>query len=492
MRTAGRWRWPAWAFCLWALSFTAPSAAARYTELISQQLAAHPRLTGAYVLEKGSEALLARAWLADQARESIEVQYFIWSTDNIGILAAEALLRAAERGVRVRVLVDDLLIDAPDESLLALAQHPRIEIRIYNPKVSTGVSLWRRLFNLLTDFHAVNQRMHDKTFIVDGQVVITGGRNMAVEYFDYSHAYNFRDRDVLLLGPAAGAARASFEGFWNSDRAAAVEAIYAGTGPLENSVIQRIYGDLHAYAQQPDNFAPEVRAAIDAVPQQIPALLQALDWGLVDFISDRPGKNEGSFAGGGRSSGALAALIESARQRIVIQSPYVVLSDRALQLFQRARERGVHIRIHTNSLASTDNLPAYSGYRSQRPALQHMGLELFEFRPDAQVQRDLLHRAGAVQGTPVFGLHAKTLVVDGKVLYVGTFNLDPRSENLNTEVGAVLHSAVLAQQVEQAIETDMQPGNSWNAADDEPDQQAPWFKRVQVWLYQLLPLRPLL
>ena len=476
-----------------ALGAAAPAA------IVDQQIAAHPGLTGSYVLEKGHEALIARAWLADHARETIDVQYFIWSTDNIGILASEALLRAAERGVRVRVMVDDLLIDAPDEALLALARHPRVDIRIYNPQSSVGVPLWRRLLNVLTDFRGVNQRMHDKTFVVDGKVAIVGGRNMAVEYFDYSHDYNFRDRDLLLVGAAARTVHESFETFWGSPLAVRVEELYDSLGLMRKKVqvdevaVQRVYRELHEYARQPENFAPEVQAAIEAVPKSFPALAEALVWGPVEFVSDRPGKNEGGFAGGGRTTAALAGLIEEARERIVIQSPYLVLSDPALELFRRARARGVRVRIHTNSLASTDNLQAFSGYRNQREELLGMGLEIYEFRPDAKVQHELMQSAAPGRaGTPAFGLHAKTLVVDGQALFVGTFNLDPRSENLNTEVGAILRDARLAAGVEAAIETDMLPGNSWSAAGDQPDQFASRMKRLKAWLYQLLPLRPLL
>jgi putative cardiolipin synthase len=203
---------------------------------VESQITANAGKTGVYVLETGVEALLARAWIVEQARRSIEVQYFIWSTDNIGILAAEALLRAAERGVKVRVIVDDLLIDAPDRWLLALAKHPNIDIRIYNPKVSVGVLMQQRLVNATTDFRGLNQRMHDKTFVVDGQLAITGGRNMAAEYFDYHTEYNFRDCDVLLLGQAAGAVRGNFEAFWRSELAVPVEQLYDGLGLMQKNV----------------------------------------------------------------------------------------------------------------------------------------------------------------------------------------------------------------------------------------------------------------
>ena len=468
---------------------------------IDSEVAAHAGKSGIYVLDTGGEALLARAWLAQHARESIDVQYFIWSTDNIGILAAEALLTAAERGVRVRVIVDDLLIDAPDKSLLALALHPNIDIRIYNPRTSVGVPLHKRLLNVLTDFRGVNQRMHDKTLVVDGKVAITGGRNMAAEYFDYNHEYNFRDRDALLLGDAVKALRASFESFWNSALSVKVEELYDGLGLMQKNVrvndeeIAQVYRELHAYAKSPENFAPEVRAAIAATPAAFARLAQQMTWGKVEFISDLPGKNDNRvrLGGGGQTTSALVRLVESAQARIVIQSPYLVLSDGALALFRQITARGVKVRVNTNSLASTDNLPAFSGYRNQRDRLLEMGLQIYEYRPAPEVQRKLMQDSPAApRKAPVFSLHAKTLVVDAKTVYIGTFNFDPRSENLNTEVGAIIHDEALARAVEASIETDMAPGNSWDAARDDPDQYVSLAKRSKVRLYQLMPIKPLL
>jgi putative cardiolipin synthase len=484
------------------LAATAPAVAAGDAwSLIDAQLAAYPGKTGVYVLDTGAEALLARAWLVEHARRSIEVQYFIWSTDNIGILAAEALLRAAERGVKVRVIVDDLLIDAPDRSLLALARHPNIDIRIYNPQTSVGVPLQKRLLNVVTDFRGVNQRMHDKTLVVDGQVGITGGRNMAAEYFDHNHQYNFRDRDALLVGPAAGAMRDNFESFWRSELSVEVETLYDGWGLMQKNVrideagVALVYRELKAYAQSPENYAPQVRTAVADTPTSFPRLARQMRWTDVAFLSDRPGKNDSqvSLGGGGRSSAALARLLRGAQRRIVIQSPYLVVSDEALALLREARARGVTVRISTNSLASTDNLPAFSGYRNQRQRLLEMGLQIFEYRPDPQVKQQLVQRLTAVSGAaPVFSLHAKSLVVDGRTAYIGTFNFDPRSQNLNTEVGVVVDDEAVAGAVEAAIETDMAPGNSWNAASDDPDAQASLAKRSKVRLYQWLPLKPLL
>lgn len=498
---ARHWAFAAALCCSVARAGTAHAASPDPLAVIDAQLAAHAGQTGAYVLDTGEEALLARAWLADHARQSIEVQYFIWSSDNIGILAAEALLRAADRGIKVRVIVDDLLIDAPDKSLLALALHPNIDIRIYNPQTSVGVPLQKRLLNVVTDFRGVNQRMHDKTLMVDGRIAITGGRNMAAEYFDYNHEYNFRDRDILLLGAVVPTMRASFENFWSSALSVRVEDLYDGLGlfkrnvSVDNAEVAQIYRDLHAYARDPANFAPEVRAAIADTPSAFDRLTRLMAWGPVEFLSDRPGKNDNQrrLDGGGRTSAALARLIHGSRERLTIESPYLVLSDEALALLRQAIARGVKVRICTNSLASTDNLQAFSGYRNQREKLLKMGLQIFEYRPDPALQRQLIPRIPGLHPTPpIFALHAKTLVVDGKTTFIGTFNFDPRSQNLNTEVGALVHDATLARAVEQAIETDMAPGNSWNAATDDPDQYVALGKRSKARLYQLLPLHPLL
>ena len=468
---------------------------------IDSQIAAHPQKNGIYVLDKGEEALLARAWLADHAQKTIEVQYFIWSTDNIGILASEALLRAADRGIKVRVIVDDLLVDAPDKSLLALAKHPNVEIKIYNPQHKVGTPFHKRLMNIAVNFRGVNQRMHDKTFIVDGKLAITGGRNMAAEYFDLNHQYNFRDRDALLLGDVAKIMQASFNKFWASPLSAPVEELYDGLGLMQKNVsvkdadIQKIYADLHAYAQNPANFSVEMRTAIQNTPQAFMRLTEQLIWTNIEFISDTPGKNSNKLflGGGGKTTEKLAQLVADAKQQIVIQSPYLVLSSQAIKLFKAAIKRGVTVRINTNSMAATDNVQAFSGYRNQRDQLIKMGIEIFEYKPDPHIKHALLKQNPAFyEKPPIFAIHAKTMVVDNKTVYIGTFNFDPRSQNLNTEVGVIVQNEDLAAKVQDAIETDMRPENSWNAATDKPDQYASSTKRKRVLVYQLTPIKPLL
>lgn len=487
-----------WVFlaCFLAL---APIAAAQEIDLdttLPEMMAQYPGKSGSYVLEKGEESLLTRAWLTDRAQRSIDVQYFIWSTDNIGTLAAEALLRAAGRGVRVRVLVDDLLIDAAERTILALAEHPNVSVRIYNPQHSVGVNRVERLFNIATKFRAVNQRMHDKTFLVDDSVAILGGRNMADEYYDYDQAYNFRDRDILLLGPVVHDMRSSFERFWASELAVPAQQQLADSlAKLHKREVQSVYDELHAYANDEENFAPEVRQALHDLSGGIAPLINALVWDEVRFVSDMPGKNDGSqgLAGGGRTTTALIAALEKAHKSVLIQSPYLVMPEGGIELFRRLIRRGVDVRISTNSLASTDNLEAFSGYHKQRESLLASGIEIFEFRPTPEIQQSLVERYKALEkNAPVFAIHAKTMVIDSNTLFIGTFNLDPRSANLNTEVGVFIDNRRLAEQVEKSIRRDMQPGNSWGARTDDPDAHAPLRKRVKLSFLKLLPLDPLL
>ena len=453
--------------------------------------------TGAYILEKGEESLVGRAWLAEHATTSIDVQYFIWSTDNIGILAAEQLLSAAERGVRVRVLVDDILVDAENRTLLLLSAHPNAEIRIYNPQLAVGVGLWQKVKNVFSDFRAVNQRMHDKTAIFDNVVGITGGRNMADEYFDFNHEYNFRDRDILLVGAAVHEMTDNFEEFWNSEFAVPVERILADElAEISAADIRQSARELHAYAADKRNFAPEVRQAIDATDRQVSTLLQRMVWDEMSFISDIPGKNAGAMGlgGSGESTRLLIGALSEAQRDILIQSPYLVMPEGGIAFFKQLIDRGVRIRISTNSLASTDNIQAFSGYASQRKELLRAGIEIYEYKPYPALRETLLERYPRIAETnPVFALHAKSLVIDGKVLFIGTFNLDPRSANLNTEVGVLAYNERLAHQLAASIEQDIRPENSWRTTlDFNPDDEVSRTKRLRVWLNRLLPIEPVL
>lgn len=453
--------------------------------------------SGAYILEKGEEALMARAWLAQQAISTIDVQYFIWSTDNIGILAGEALLSAAERGVKVRVLVDDLLIDAKDKTMLALDAHPNVNIRIYNPKHSVGTSKLKRLYNVLSDFRDVNQRMHDKVVIFDNAIGITGGRNMADEYFDYNRNYNFRDRDVLLLGKVIAPMAENFEEFWNSQYAVAIDKLLSEKKRLLNQQdIANHYAFVHAYANDKNNFEPEVRQALQDMPQYFPYLIQNLVWDDIEFVSDKPGKNTkmDSLTGGGESTSKLITVLAEAQRSILIQTPYLVLPEGGIEFFAKLVNKGVSVKILTNSLASTDNLMAFSGYHKQRSKLLDAGIEIYEYKPHPAVQQELIERFPRIaQNNPIFAIHAKSMVVDDHTVFIGTFNLDPRSMNLNTEVGILANNHELAAQLKETIAKDLMTGNSWKINKTfNPDSETSWGKRIKLMFYKLLPLRDVL
>ncbi|MDB5256884.1 MAG: ymdC [Chitinophagaceae bacterium] len=449
--------------------------------------------TGVYVLEDGGNALVARGWLSEYAEQSIDIQYFIFSPDNVGLIACDYLVRAADRGVKVRLLVDDIMVEAGVHEILTLDSHENIEIKIYNPGVKLGKNSYNKLVKFSTDFRSANQRMHNKTFIVDQKVVITGGRNMADEYFDYNHEYNFRDRDVLLLGKAVNTVHESFESFWNSPLSVPVTKLVSEEDKtkLDNTRFDR----LHQYACNPNNFWPQVRANMQELPQAFQRIQQSgqLVWAdSVFFVSDVPGKNDGKkgLSGSGVCTDALINLIKKAKYSIDIQSPYLITTEIGQTLFRDAVKRGVKIRILTNSLASTDNLEAFSGYQRDRNKLLETGVHIYEFKPDAAERRKVM--TGALQEkinfTPIFGLHAKSMVIDGKITVIGTFNLDPRSANLNTECVAIIHSTKITQGVLKGMEEEFKPENSWQTTlTSNPDSVATSAKRVKTWTKRLVP-----
>ncbi|WP_423898982.1 phospholipase D-like domain-containing protein, partial [Candidatus Pelagadaptatus aseana] len=333
------------AVCLAADSELSPSPFDRLTHQFEEK-------AGVHLLEYGEDALMARAWLTSQSTKSIDVQYFIWSTDNIGILAGEALLSAADRGVQVRVLVDDLLIDAENKTILVLDAHPNVQIKIYNPNYNVGTNAAGRMFNILKDFRGINQRMHDKVAIFDGVVGITGGRNMADEYFDYDHHYNFRDRDALVVGSPVAAMSENFNEFWGSEFAMPVSDIFADM-EISTKDVESHYHALRAYSSDPENFEPEIRAIIDGYDEAFAETLRKITVADIEFISDHPGKNNFSTLGGGSiTSDRLLADILAAKESILIQSPYLILSDDLIEVLAGLIHKGVSVTISTNSLAS--------------------------------------------------------------------------------------------------------------------------------------------
>jgi phosphatidylserine/phosphatidylglycerophosphate/cardiolipin synthase-like enzyme len=449
--------------------------------------------TGVYVLEDGDGSMVARAWLSEYAEKTIDVQYFIFSTDNVGLIACDYLVRAADRGVKVRILVDDIMVDSDIQDILTFDSHPNISVKIYNPGINLGKTIGGKLKNLTKDFRGSNQRMHNKTFIVDGKVVITGGRNIADEYFDYDHEYNFRDRDILLLGKETQTVSSSFETFWLHKLSVDVTKIIAEK-PTNVSDRNR-FDLLHEYACNPRNFWPQVRKRIENLPQAFQEIKKSgqLVWlDSVNFVSDKPGKNDGTHGllGGGFSTSTLINLVKNAKSSIDIQTPYLISTSLSQNLFHEAKKRGVRIRILTNSLASTDNLEAFASYQSLRSKILASGVEIYEFKPDAKIRKRImtgeLTKKGKYQ--PIFGLHAKSMVIDGKIAVVGTFNLDPRSANLNTECIVIVHSKKVAQGVLKGMNEEFKAENAWRITPKfNPDFLVNKTKRLKTWTRKLMP-----
>ena len=449
--------------------------------------------TGVYVLEEGKQAMLSRAWLTDHAQETIDIQYFIFSADNVGTIACDYLLRAAKRGVRVRIIIDDVVLHVESDFLLALEQHDNVEIKIYNPNINTGKKLGNKILNVITDFHGINQRMHNKTFIVDGRYVITGGRNIADEYFDYDHAYNFRDRDVLLLGGVSSEVQKSFEEYWQDDLSVTVsDLISFSDSEYDYTAVHNYVRD---YACNPDNFWPQIREEIDNLPKYFDAILHSdrVQWVTdIEFISDIPGKNAADtfLGGGGKTTSALLELLEKAEKEIYIQSPYLVTSEPARAAFKKVVDRGVTVHILTNSLSCTDNLEAFSGYVRDRKELLETGVQIYEFRADAEIRKQLLQSAlqKNLGYQPTFAIHAKSMVIDDKTTVIGTFNLDPRSAHLNTECITIINSSAITSQVKAGMIAEQLPENAWRTTPDyNPDKEAGLSKRMKVKLRRLIP-----
>jgi len=448
--------------------------------------------TGVYVLEEGDASMVSRAWLTEHAEKSIDIQYFIFSTDNVGLIACDYLVRAANKGVKVRILVDDIMVEATGNELLMIDSHENIEIKIYNPGSNVGKSVTQKLKKVVFDFQGFNQRMHNKTFIVDGKVVITGGRNIADEYFDYDHAYNFRDRDVLLLGNVCGDISKSFIQFWDSEYSVPVSSLVESIGL--NLQDPNRFNKLHQYACDSSNFWPQVRQRITQLPEAFKEIVNSgqLVWcNHVSFVSDVPGKNmHKKIKSGGVTTDSLIALVKNAKTSIEIQSPYLITTDLGKQVLSEAVKRGVKIRILTNSLASTDNLEAFSGYQRDREALLQLGVRIFEFKPDAKERYKIM--TGALQKTinysPIFGLHAKSMVIDDYITVVGTFNLDPRSAHLNTECITIIRDKTIASGVLKGMETEFDSDNSWEVTFDfNPDKEAGTKKQVKAWTRKIVP-----
>lgn len=422
-----------------ALTDTADTALGR---LAARQPPPEASGSALYLLADNLDALVARVVLAEKAERSLDLQYYIWHDDDTGRYLADAVLRAADRGVRVRVLLDDVGVGADDALLLAVDAHPSIEVRVFNPVASRA---FRRVGAAL-EFSRVNRRMHNKALIADNQAAIVGGRNIGDEYFGASPNVSFGDLDVLAQGPVVREVSTAFDAYWNSEAAYPVGTMTGATP--EPGALDALRARLaaQAAAQRDLPYAAQARERLRAGLERPRDVV----WGHAVLLYDDPAKiTRAADDPEGHLLPQLRALNVQARQTMLIVSPYFVPGRAGVAWLRRLREQGVAVTVLTNSLAATDVAAVHAGYRRYREELLRMGVALYEVRP-MQAPDERGKRSGtklSAFGSSRASLHAKTYVADKTTVFIGSMNLDPRSVQLNTELGLVCTSPALAAQV---------------------------------------------
>jgi putative cardiolipin synthase len=418
------------------------------------EIAANPERSGIALLADGREAFAARAALARVAEQSLDLQYYIWHGDVSGRLLMKELLAAADRGVRVRLLLDDNGTAGLDSELAALDRHPLIEVRLFNPFVIRAP----KAVGYIMDFGRLNRRMHNKAFIADGSAAVIGGRNVGDEYFGATTGSAFEDLDLIAVGPVVPTLAADFDRYWAARSSYPVTAILPAADMASLDGLRR---SLAAAAAE-----PEATAYADAVAEGLAALAAAglqlpLEWAPVEMFSDDPAKGEGRVPAADLLASQLATRVGTPGQRLSLVSAYFVPGNEGRDELVALARRGVAVEVMTNALEATDVAAVHAGYARHREALLKSGVRLWEMKAapgDRARLRIGIGSGPAGPGSrPVMvasgtSLHAKTFAVDQSRLFVGSFNFDPRSVALNTELGFLVQSPRLASSLHAAFE----------------------------------------
>jgi putative cardiolipin synthase len=479
-----------------ALVGTRESALGRLVTAAAEQ---HPSETGFLLFNTGRGAVEARVALAETAETSIDAQYYEWAGDAIGRVLLERVIAAADRGVRVRLLIDDYTSRGHDLAFQTLDTHPNIEVRVFNPFVR-GRS---RLMQLLARFTEMNHRMHNKMFVADGRVAVIGGRNLTDDYFGMGDKIDFRDFDLLAIGAVVPQAEAAFDRYWNSEWAYPITSL---TRPVsvEKRGRQRARFDARVAADRA-SFPYALPCDRDDAMRWLERFRGQVTWAPAEVIYDDPSVMAHPLHSQITTVGKrLIALIEQARREIVAENAYLVPHE-DLALMRATLRRGVKIQVLTNSLASTDVLAINAAYSKSRPVLAELGVGLYEMKPNAASRN--LYVARPALSRAHLALHGKAAVFDGEVVFLGSFNLDPRSMYLDTEAVFVVHSPVLAAQVLDAFAVDFSPANAWHIghvvgkkdsawitewpgrSDVEPHDPASLWRRMLKSIARILPIR---
>jgi cardiolipin synthase C len=462
----------------------------------------HPGKSGLYPLLNARDAFAARAHLAAAAERSLDVQYYIWHKDRTGTLLFEALRRAADRGVRVRLLLDDNNTSGLDATLAALDSHPNIEVRLFNPFAIRQP----RWIAYLTDFSRVNRRMHNKSFTADNQVAIIGGRNVGDEYFGASDGVLFADLDLMAVGPVVNEVSKDFDRYWASASSYPVDRLLP---PAPPALIKEFAEE--ALLVEDDPATVDYRKALleSSFVHELMQHSLTFEWAATRMISDDPAKGLGQATDEALLPGKIMMeTIGMPKSELDVVSPYFVPSATGVYMFTVLAQRGVKIRVLTNSLEATDVAAVHAGYAKRRKSLLEAGITLYELRrssADAGTNKS----SGGIGSSSDSSLHAKTFSVDRSHVFVGSFNFDPRSARLNTEMGFVIESPALARNIEAALSGRM-PVNAYKVHlsdtgelywterrngtlmrhDTEPGTT--FWQRARVWFLSVLPIDSLL
>jgi putative cardiolipin synthase len=470
----------------------------RLGETDERLTAQHPGKSAFLLQNDGIDALATRILLSARAERSIDAQYYLISDDVTSFLFLDALLSAADRGIRVRLLLDDILTSGYDRGMAALNAHPNVEIRLFNPFFRRN---WRILEGM-TGFKRVNRRMHNKSFTVDNLITIIGGRNIGAEYFAAREDMNFGDLDVVGFGPVVRDVSRMFDRYWNDELALPVTAVI---DPPEDPD-----SELEAFRERVGLAKDEIKTTpyAEALTQNIDDVI-ALDkhdftWAPWELVYDDPEKARTDELADAAASirTPLVESLQAAREALLIVSPYFVPNKKTIKGIQELIDRGIEITVVTNSLAATNHAVVHSGYGPSRKPLLKMGVEIWEVKPDSFVSGT--NEAG-VEGA-IGALHTKGFVVDRKELFVGSFNWDPRSAYINTELGIIIESPEIAgvavdrararlPEVAYRVVLTEQGDLAWiESSGDTPviytkEPRTSWGRRFMVGVYGILPIK---
>lgn len=444
-------------------------------------------------LDAGGEALDWRLRAIDSATQSIDLQTFLWSLDRVGAMILHHLIVAADRGVLVKILIDDTFLAGEEEMLLQLAEHPNIEYRVFNPYKRRSDSLITRQLLNLAEFHRLDHRMHNKSMIVDNQVAIVGGRNLADEYFGLDAGANFRDMELLIGGPSVGTVSASFDEYWNDDWSIPIGMLsHIEPSPVALHEAQQVVDD-HGHVHREETTKER--------SDRWRTLVKGAHSGSVRLYVDAPPEGNPADAASApvQVANELVEIFDAAEEEVLILSAYLIPSPALEGAIERAVDRGVNVRILTNSIQSNNHLAAHSAYRNHIQELMHGGADLHEVRIDAR-RRDRYFFPPTDQKS--MALHAKALVIDRDKVFIGSANLDPRSLRINTEMGLLVESESLNAVIRAQVEPDFLPVNAWHLQFDEHGDvmwvsdsvtlqnqpAASFMQRIEDWFFAHLPI----